>query len=170
MEITPIYLQYNHGSAVVNLQVLIRQYPPPPYHPHRPPRPSPYEHPSCSWLRRSKRREHARYEKEKVAKTNKTEKDDRSSTNNEVIASAEVTELTEQVVTFNICAVKAAEKVAIDNADDVPAEQAVPGEPELKQTPIKQSKMMKQQYMLSRVTMKPFKTAIDEELPPVVDV
>ena len=51
----------------------------------------------------------------------------------------QVTELTEQVVTFNICAVKAAEKVAIDNADDVPAEQAVPGEPELKQTPIKQS-------------------------------
>ena len=72
----------------------------------------------------------------------------------------QVTELTEQVVTFNICAVKAAEKVAIDNADDVPAEQAVPGEPELKQTPIKQSKMMKQQFMLSRVTMKYFKTAI----------
>ena len=71
----------------------------------------------------------------------------------------QVTELTEQVVTFNICAVKAAEKVAIDNADDVPAEQAVPGEPELKQTPIKQSKMMKQQLMLSRVTMKRFKTA-----------
>ena len=132
-------LQYNHGSAVVNLQVHLRQYPPPPYHPHRPPRPSPYEHPSHSWLRQSKRREHARYEKEKVAKTNETEKDDRSSTNNEVIASAEVTELTEQVVTFNICAVKAAEKVAIGNADDVPAEQAVPGEPELKQTPIKQS-------------------------------
>ena len=44
--------------------------------------------------------------------------------------SLQVTELTEQVVTFNICAVKAAEKVAIDNADDVPAEQAVPGEPE----------------------------------------
>ena len=43
--------------------------------------------------------------------------------------SLQVTELTEQVV-------KAAEKVAIDNADDVPAEQAVPGEPELKQTPI----------------------------------
>ena len=57
-------------------------------------------------------------------------------------------------------ALKAAEKVAIGNADDVPAEQAVPGEPELKQTPIKQSKMMKQQYMLSRVTMKRFKTAI----------
>ena len=73
--------------------------------------------------------EHALYDKEKVAKTNETEKDDRSSTNNEVIASAEVTE---QVVTFNICAVKAAEKVAIGNADDVPAEQAVPGEPELK--------------------------------------
>ena len=72
----------------------------------------------------------------------------------------QVTELTEQVVTFNICAVKAAEKVAIDNADDVPAEQAVPGEPELKQTPIKQSKMMKQQFMLSRVTMKCFKTTI----------
>ena len=124
------------------------------------PRPSPYEHPSRSWLRRSKRREHTRYEKEKVAKINETEKNDRSSTNNEVIASAEVTELTEQVVTFNICAVKAAEKVAIGNADDVPAEQAVPGEPELKQTPIKQSKMMKQQYMLSRVTMKRFKTAI----------
>ena len=34
----------------------------------------------------------------------------------------QVTELIEQVV-------KAAEKVAIDNADDVPAEQAVPGEP-----------------------------------------
>ena len=68
----------------------------------------------------------------------------------------QVTALTEQVVTFNICAVKAAEKVAIDNAD-VPAEQAVP---ELKQTPIKQSKMMKQQLMLSRVTMKRFKTAI----------
>ena len=65
----------------------------------------------------------------------------------------QVTELTEQVV-------KAAEKVAIDNADDVPAEQAVPGEPELKQTPIKQSKIMKQQLMLSRVTMKRFKTAI----------
>ena len=31
----------------------------------------------------------------------------------------QVTELTEQVVTFNIYAVKAAEKVAIDNADDV---------------------------------------------------
>ena len=170
MEITPIYLQYNHGSAVVNLQVHLRKYPPPPYHPHRPPRRSPYENPRRSWLKQSNRREHARYEKEKVAKTNKTEKDDRSSTNNEVIASAEVTELTEQVVTFNICAVKATEKVAIDNADDVPAEQAVPGEPELKQTPIKQSKMMKQQYMLSRVTMKPFKTAIDEELPPVVDV
>ena len=72
----------------------------------------------------------------------------------------QVTELTEQVVTFNICAVKAAEKVAIDDADDVPAEQAVPGEPELKQTPIKQSKMMKQQFMLSRVTMKCFKTTI----------
>ena len=54
--------------------------------------------------------EHALYDKEKVAKTNETEKDDRSSTKNEVIASAE---LTEQVVTFNICAVKAAEKVAI---------------------------------------------------------
>ena len=96
-------LQYNHGSAVVNLQVYLRQYPPPPYHPHRPPHPSPYEHPSRSWLRRPKWREHARYEKEKVAETNKTEKDDRSSTNNEVIANAEVTELTEQVVTFNIC-------------------------------------------------------------------
>ena len=32
----------------------------------------------------------------------------------------QVTELIEQVVTFNICAVKAAEKVAIDNADDIP--------------------------------------------------
>ena len=42
----------------------------------------------------------------------------------------QVTELTEQVVTFNICAAKTAEKVAIDNADDVSAEQAVPGEPE----------------------------------------
>ena len=41
-------LQYNHGSAVVNLQVHLRQYPPPPYHSHRPPRPSPYEHPSRS--------------------------------------------------------------------------------------------------------------------------
>ena len=80
----------------------------------------------------------------------KLKKNDRSSTNNGVIARAEVTELTEQVVTFNICAVKAAEKVAIDNADDVPAVQAVPGE----------SKMMKQQNMLSRVTMKHFKTAI----------
>ena len=47
--------------------------------------------------------EHALYDKEKVAKTNETEKDDRSSTNNGVIARAEVTELTEQVVTFNIC-------------------------------------------------------------------
>ena len=65
--------------------------------------PSPYKHPSYSWLRGSKRREHALYEKEKVAKTNETEKDDRSSTNNGVIARAEVTELTEQVVTFNIC-------------------------------------------------------------------
>ena len=44
--------------------------------------------------------------------------------------------VTEQVVTFNIYALKAAEKVAIGNADDVPAEQAVPGEPERKQTPI----------------------------------
>ena len=49
-----------------------------------------------------------------------------------VIASAEVTDLNEQVVTFNNCAVKAAEKVAIGNADDLSAEQAVPGEPELK--------------------------------------
>ena len=47
--------------------------------------------------------EHALYDKEKVAKTNETEKNDRSSTNNGVIARAEVTELTEQVVTFNIC-------------------------------------------------------------------
>ena len=79
-------LQYNHGKAVVNLQVHLRQYPPSPYHPHRPPRPSPetspYQRPSHSQLRRSKRREHARYEKEKVAKINETEKDDRSWTNN----------------------------------------------------------------------------------------
>ena len=120
-------LQYNHGSAVVNSQVHFHQYPPPPYNPHRPPLPSPYEHTSRSCLRQSKRREHARYEKEKVDKTNKTEKDDRWLTNNEVIVSAEVTEVTEQVVTVNICAVKAAKKVAIGNADDVPAEQAVSG-------------------------------------------
>ena len=43
------------------------------------------------------------------------------------VPSAEVTELIEQVVTFNICAVKAAKKVAIGNADDVPAEQDVSG-------------------------------------------
>ena len=163
-------LQYNHGSAVVNLQVHLRQYPPPPYHPHRPPRPSPYEHPSRSWLRRSKRREHARYEKEKVAKTNETEKDDRSSTNNEVIASAEVTELTEQVVTFNICAVKAAEKVAIGNADDVPAEQAVPGEPELKQTPIKQSDDEATIHVKQSDNETFQNSNTDEELPSVVDV
>ena len=114
MEKTSIY----HGRAVVNLQVHLRQYPPPPYQPHRPPRSSPYEHPNPSRLRRFKRREHARYETQKVAKTNEAEKDDRPSTNNEVIAGADITE---QVVTFNICTVKAAEKVAIDNAD-VPAE------------------------------------------------
>ena len=176
-------LQYNHGSAVVNLQVHLRQYPPPPYHPHQPPRPSPYEHPSHSWLRRSKRREHTRYEKEKVAKINETEKDDRSSTNNEVIASAEVTELTEQVVTFNICAVKAAEKVAIGNADDVPAEkvaignaddvpaeQAVPGEPELKQTPIKQSDDEATIHVKQSDNETFQNSNTDEELPSVVDV
>ena len=104
-------------------------------------------------------------------KTNETEKDDRSSTNNEVIASAEVTELTEQVVTFNICAVKAAEKVAIGNADDVPAEQAVPGEPELKQTPIKQSDD-EATIHVKQSEMKRFKTAIlmKNFLPSVVEV
>ena len=113
---------------------------------------------------------HARYEQEKVAKTNETEKDDRSSTNNEVIASAEVTELTEQVVTFNICAVKAAEKVAIDNADDVPAEQAVPGEPELKQTPIKQSDDEATIHVKQSDNETFQNSNTDEELPSVVDV
>ena len=149
-------LQYNHGSAVVNLQVNLCQYPPPPYHPHRPPRPSLYEHPSRSWLRWSKRREHARYEKEKVAKTNETEKDDRSSTNNEVVASAEITELNEQV--------------AIGNADDVPAEQAVPGEPELKQTPIKQSDDEATIHVKQSDNETLQKSNTDEELPSVVDV
>ena len=97
-------------------------------------------------------------------------KDDRSSTNNEVIASAEVTELTEQVVTFNICAVKAAEKVAIDNADDVPAEQAVPGEPELKQTPIKQSDDEATIHVKQSDNETFQNSNTDEELPSVVDV
>ena len=113
---------------------------------------------------------HARYEKEKVAKTNETEKVDHSSTNNEVIASAE---LTEQVVSFNICAVKAAEKDAIGNADDVPAKQAVAGEPELKQTPIKQSKIMKQEATIhvKQSNNETFQNSnTDEELPSVVDV
>ena len=108
--------------------------------------------------------EHALYDKEKVAKTNETEKDDRSSTNNEV------TELTEQVVTFNICAVKAAKKVAIGNADDVPAEQAVPGEPELKQTPIKQSDDEATIHVKQSDNETFQNSNTDEELPSVVDV
>ena len=114
--------------------------------------------------------EHALYDKEKVAKTNETEKNDRSSTNNGVIARAEVTELTEQVVTFNICAVKATEKVAIDNADDVPAEQAVPGEPELKQTPIKQSDDEATIHVKQSDNETLQKSNTDEELPSVVDI
>ena len=50
-------LQYNRGRAVVILQVYLRQYPPPPYHPHRPPRQSPgtspYQHPNPTRLRQS---------------------------------------------------------------------------------------------------------------------
>ena len=50
-------LQCNHGRAVVNLQVHLRQYPPSPYHPHRPPRQSPetspYQHPNPTRLRQS---------------------------------------------------------------------------------------------------------------------
>ena len=73
----------------------------------------------------------------------------------------QVTELTEQVVTFNICAVKAAEKVAIDNADDVPAEQAVPGEPEQDDEATINVKQSDNETFQNSNT--------DEELPSVVD-
>ena len=50
-------LQCNHGRAVVNPQVHLHQYPPPPYHLHRPPCPSPetspYQQPSPTRLRQS---------------------------------------------------------------------------------------------------------------------
>ena len=71
--------------------------------------------------------------------------------------------------TSAICAVK----VAIGNADDLPAEQAVPGEPELKQTPIKQSKIMKQEATIhvKQSNNETFQNSnTDEELPSVVDV
>ena len=151
MEITPIYLQYNHGSAVVNLQVHLCQYPPPPYHPHRPPHPSPYEHPSRSWLRRPKWREHARYEKEKVAETNKTEKDDRSSTINEVIASAEVTELTDQVIISTSALLKQLKKLLLV-------------------TPIKQSDDEATIHVKQSDNETFQNSNTDEEVPSVVDV
>ena len=134
-------LECNHGKAVVNLEVHLRQYPPPAYYPHPPPprpspEPRPYQHPSPSRLRRSKRREHAREEK-KVAKINETEKVDCVSANNDVIECANVTE--QVVASASKCGAeltgKASNNIA-QNVDDVTAEQAVCDKPEPKQTSI----------------------------------
>ena len=84
-------LQCDHGKVAINLQLHLRQCPPPPLHPHRQPRqhPRPFQQPSPSRLRRSARRAHAHAQNEKVTKTEKVKP---FANNNDTMASADKTE------------------------------------------------------------------------------
>ena len=84
-------LQCDHGKVAINLQLHLRQCPPPPLHPHLQPRqhPQPFQQPSPSRLRRSARRAHAHAQNEKVAKTEKVKP---FANNNDTMASADKTE------------------------------------------------------------------------------
>ena len=116
-------LQCNQGKSIVTLQVHLRPFPPPPYHSRPPPHPSPqsrpYQRPSPSRLRRSKRREHARYENEKVSKADESEKVDHFSEINDDISSNNTTEQ----VDASHNPLKTAEKATYIKVND---EQAVP--------------------------------------------
>ena len=101
-------LQCDHGKIAINLQLHLRQCPPPPYSPNPPPRSQPRQHhqPSPSRLRRSTRRAYARAhaQDEKVVKTQKVDPIESSAT-------------TEQVAGLD-CS-KTAEKASLNGVNDV---------------------------------------------------
>ena len=116
-------LQCNQGRSIVTLQVHLRPFPPPPYHSRPPQHPSPQSHPcqrpNPSRLRRYKRREHARYENEKVSKADESEKVNNFSEINDAISSSNTTEQ----VDASHNALKTAEKATSIKVND---EQAIP--------------------------------------------
>ena len=81
-------LQCDHGKIAINLQLHLRQCPPPPYSPNPPPRSQPRQHhqPSPSRLRRSTRRAYARAhaQDETVVKTQKVDPIESSATTEQV--------------------------------------------------------------------------------------